>query len=344
VKSFHIPARVDAIGSPPDIFPKFTIHLPTAPMEQNQLQAFHGGRIQTYSEARLVETLQAYRERPHLAPDQPTHIQLSLCGFRDPHRAPTIISVYPVAPARFPCQVQLGFCCSLNLPDYRPIYDQIWRFLHTDFPQVHWDPHWGIAWLDHGPAPSNWTCDAKAQWILDQFSSQQTSVLGPSPIPSILNDRISRATATAVDRISKGLYSKLSLCGLPPLRVRKGLKLEEYPNLTFDHARQLGKENSIALLALRLIGGCCQSLFIAATSAGDPLPAWDESQDRGPNTKDSHWRKCWEARACILNTVAAVLLPIWGHDAYRIYSAALGKWITLAGLSRLIGQQLQGTC
>jgi hypothetical protein len=320
-------------------------------MEQNQLQAFRGDCIQTYSEERLSETLQAYRERPHLAPDRPTHIQLSLYGFRDPHRAPTIISIYPVAHTRFECKVQLGFCCSLNLADYRPIYDQIWRFLHTDFPQVHWNPYWNIVWLDYGPAPSNWTCNAKARWILDlqihaiqQISSQQLSVLGPSQISSTLNDRISKATATAVDRISKGLYTKLSLCGLPPLRVRKGMKLEEYSNLTFGHARQLGKKNSVALLALWLIGGCCQSLFIAATSAGDPSQVSDESsQDRSPNKNESHRRKCWEARACILNTVAAVLLPIWGLDAYRIYSAVLGKWITLAYLSRLIGQQLRST-
>jgi hypothetical protein len=320
-------------------------------MEQNRLQAFRGDCIQTYSEERLSETLRAYRKRPHLALDRPTHIQLSLYGFRDPHRAPTIISIYPVAHTRFECNVQLGFCCSLSLADYRPIYDQIWRFLHTDFPQVHWDPYWGIAWLDHGSAPSNWTCDAKARWILDlrihtiqQISSQQTSVLGPSPIPSNPNDRISKATATAVDKISKGLCTKLSLCGLPPLRIRKGLKLEEYPNLTFGHARQLGRQNSVALLALWLIGGCCQSLFVAATSAGDPSQAGDESsQGLSPNKKESNWRKCWEARACILNAAAAVLLPIWGFDAYRIYGAVLGKWITLANLSRLIGHQLRST-
>jgi hypothetical protein len=53
------------------------------------------------------------------------------------------------------------------------------------------------------------------------------------------------------------------------------------------------RRNSVALLALGLIGGCCQSLFIAATLASDPSQAWDESsQDRPPNKKESHRRKC----------------------------------------------------
>ncbi len=271
--------------------------------------------VQVYTSERLRQTLQAYRKRPDLAFDRPTHITVdtTTADGQDVH---VWISIFPSgrsSQVNFECQVEYSGVSS-PLPDI--LRHQLDLFLYIEYPRVHWDGT--FTHVDTRPSSSN--------IVTTQEPSDSEQFLLKN----------AEAIKKAVTSISNGLKSPRTLAkGLPVLYLQKGLSLEEYSGVVLSHAKDFGKSSSSIHAACGLIEGCVQQMLV--TSSNTQLVFSDSPGSSYPQgSKFRQDLRRWRGRASILNTVINDLWPIFGRDSCRVYEALVGQYSFHRRLQRLM--------